>query len=98
MRYLLMIPLLLCASPAPGAEFTVLRPQQSNVSFVSKQMGVPVEGNFKKFAARIAVDPARPEAGLARIDIELAVAVIHQPGAIRQIERDILVVGRPELN
>ena len=72
MRYLLIIPLLLAASPVLGAEFTVLRPQQSNISFVSKQMGVPVEGNFRKFAARIAVDPARPEAGSAHIDIDLA--------------------------
>ncbi|HEY4697548.1 MAG TPA: YceI family protein [Gallionella sp.] len=72
MKYLLIIPLLLAASPVLGAEFTVLRPQQSNISFVSKQMGVPVEGNFRKFAARIAVDPAKPEAGMAHIDIELA--------------------------
>ncbi len=72
MKYLLMIPLLLAVSPAQGAEFTMLRPQQSNISFVSKQMGVPVEGNFRKFAARIAVDPARLEAGTAHIDIELA--------------------------
>ena len=72
MKYLLMIPLLLAASPAPGAEFTVLRPQQSSITFVSKQMGVPVEGNFRKFAARIAVDPARLESGSAHIDIDLA--------------------------
>lgn len=72
MRYLPAIPLLLAASLASGAEFTVLRPQQSSVTFVSKQMGVPVEGSFRKFTARIAVDPARPEAGTARIDIDLA--------------------------
>ncbi len=72
MRYLLIVPLLFCASPVLGAEFTVLRPQQSSITFVSKQMGVPVEGNFRKFAARIAVDPARLEAGTAHIDIELA--------------------------
>lgn len=71
MKYLLMLPLLL-SSLASGAEFTVLRPQQSSVAFVSKQMGVPVEGSFRKFTARIAVDPARPEAGTARIDIDIA--------------------------
>ncbi|HEU0220413.1 MAG TPA: YceI family protein [Gallionella sp.] len=72
MKHLLVIPLLLAALPASGAEFTVLRPQQSSITFVSKQMGVPVEGSFRKFTARIAVDPARPEAGTARIDIDLA--------------------------
>lgn len=71
MKYLI-IPLLFAAQPASGAEFTVLRPQQSSVTFVSKQMGVPVEGSFRKFAAHIALDPARPEAGTARIDIDLA--------------------------
>lgn len=72
MKHWLIVPLLLTTSPASGAEFTVLRPQQSIISFVSKQMGVPVEGGFRKFTARIAVDPARPEAGTARIDIDLA--------------------------
>jgi len=65
--------LLLCiALPASAADFTVLRPQQSSVAFVSKQMGVPVEGSFRKFSANIRVDPAKPEQGKARIDIDLA--------------------------
>lgn len=71
MKRFLIIPLLLIALPALGTEFNVLRPQQSSITFVSKQMGVPVEGNFKKFAAQIAVHPAKPEAGTARIDIDL---------------------------
>lgn len=72
MKHLLIAPLLLAAPLASAAEFTVLRPQQSSVTFVSKQMGVPVEGSFRKFTARIAIDPARPEAGKAHIDIDLA--------------------------
>lgn len=72
MKHWLVVPLLLAASLASGAEFTVLRPQQSSITFVSKQMGVPVEGSFRQFTARIAVDPARPEGGTARIDIYLA--------------------------
>jgi len=72
MKPWLIVPLLFAATQASGAEFTVLRPQQSSITFVSKQMGVPVEGSFRKFTARIAVDPTRPEAGTARIDIDLA--------------------------
>lgn len=34
-------------------------PAQSQITFVSKQMGVPVEGQFKKFDAQIAFDPAK---------------------------------------
>ena len=61
-----------CAAlAAQAAEFGVVQPARSGVSFVSKQMGVPVEGDFKKFSAQIAIDPARPEAGRARIDVDL---------------------------
>lgn len=72
MKHWLMIAALLAAPLASGAEFTVLRPQQSSITFASKQMGVPVEGSFRKFTASIAVDPARPETGTAHIDIDLA--------------------------
>ena len=72
MKHWLIVPLLFAALTASGAEFTVLRLQQSSVTFVSKQMGVPVEGSFRKFTAHITVDPAKPEAGTARIDIDLA--------------------------
>lgn len=37
-----------------------LVPAQSDITFVSKQMGVPVEGHFRKFDGQIAFDPAKP--------------------------------------
>ncbi len=63
--------LLLLAMQAGATEFKVLHPQQSSVSFVSKQMGVPVDGVFRKFTANITLDPAKPEQGHARIDIDV---------------------------
>lgn len=72
MKRVLMVPLLLAASLASGAEYSVLLPQQSSIAFVSKQMNVPVEGSFKKFDTRITVDPAKPETGKAQIEIDLA--------------------------
>jgi polyisoprenoid-binding protein YceI len=57
---------------AQAAEFSVLRPQQSSVAFVSRQMGVSVDGDFKRFSASITVDPAKPEQGKARLDIDIA--------------------------
>ena len=65
---------LLAALPllATAAEFNAVLPDKSRIAFVSKQMGVPVEGGFRKFAAQVAFDPARPEAGRAQIEIELA--------------------------
>lgn len=63
---------LLLPLAAAATEFNVVQADKSRISFVSKQMGVPVEGAFKKFAAQIALDPAKPEAGRAQIDIDLA--------------------------
>ena len=71
MKYGLLPVLLLCFSSAAAEEFNSLRPQQSSVTFVSKQMGVPVAGSFKKFSAEISVNPAKPETGSARINIDL---------------------------
>ena len=55
-----------------AADLTVFAPEKSSLSFVSKQMGVPVEGKFRKFDARLVVDPAKPEAGKVQLDIDLA--------------------------
>lgn len=57
---------------AAAAEFNAVQPEQSRVTFVSRQMGVPVDGSFRKFAAQVAFDPAKPEAGRAQVDIDLA--------------------------
>ena len=66
--------LMLAALPlaAQAVEYNLVQPEKSRVTFVSKQMGVPVEGGFGKFAAQIAFDPAKPEAGRAQIDLDLA--------------------------
>jgi polyisoprenoid-binding protein YceI len=44
---------------------------KSHVTFVSKQMSVPVEGVFKKFNAQIQINPALAEKGKANIEIDL---------------------------
>ncbi|GKT25801.1 YceI family protein [Acidovorax sp. SUPP3334] len=48
---------LLASAPAFAQQKLV--PEQSEITFVSKQMGVPVEGRFKKFDAQVAFDPAK---------------------------------------
>lgn len=57
---------------AHAAEFNALRVNQSQVSFVFKQMNVPIEGSFKRFNGQIRFDPANPALARAAIDIELA--------------------------
>jgi polyisoprenoid-binding protein YceI len=62
---------LLAAAAAPACAQQKLVPAQSEISFVSKQMGVPVEGRFKKFDAQVAFDPKKPEASKIGIAIDL---------------------------
>ena len=47
-------------------------PAKSQIRFVTKQMNVPVEGQFKKFDATVAFDPAKPEATKAEFEVDLA--------------------------
>ena len=53
-----------------------LVPAQSEIVFISKQMGVPVEGRFKKFDAQIAFDPAKPAAGKIAFTVDMASATL----------------------
>jgi polyisoprenoid-binding protein YceI len=69
----ILLPLLLVASfSAHAVEYKAVVPEKSQVTFTSKQMGVPVDGSFKKFTAALNFDPAKPEAGKAQIEIDLA--------------------------
>jgi polyisoprenoid-binding protein YceI len=43
---------------------------KSTLVAVSRQMSVPVEGRFTKFDAQIAFDPAKPQAGTARVTVD----------------------------
>ncbi len=45
-------------------------PAGSEIGFVSKQMGVPVEGRFKQWTARISFDPKKAEAGMVNFTIQ----------------------------
>ena len=72
MKYPLLALAALLPLAATAAEFNVVQADKSQIAFVSKQMGVPVEGRFKKFAAQVAFDPAKPETGRAQIEIDLA--------------------------
>ena len=56
-----------------------LVPAQSEIVFVSKQMGVPVEGRFKKFDSQLAFDPAKPEASKIAFTVDVASATLGVP-------------------
>jgi polyisoprenoid-binding protein YceI len=64
-----------------------LVPAQSEIVFVSKQMGVPVEGRFKKFDAQIAFDPAKPEASKIAFTVDIASATMGVPESDAELPR-----------
>lgn len=68
----LLLALALPLMPLAHAASFALQPDKSALTFVYKQMGVPVDGRFKKFSAAIDFDPAKPAAAKASIDVDLA--------------------------
>jgi polyisoprenoid-binding protein YceI len=72
MKAFLVLMGLMLVAPAHALEYRTVLPKQSTIQFEFRQMGVPVEGRFKRFVAQMRFDPARPEAAQARIEIDLA--------------------------
>ena len=64
---------------APALADQKLVPAQSEIQFVSKQMGVPVEGHFKKFDAQIAFDPAKLATSKIAFTVDTGSATLGVP-------------------
>ena len=63
---------LLLAAVLPVFAQQKIIPAQSSIKFVSRQMNVPVEGQFKRFDATVTFDPKKPEATKAEFEVDLA--------------------------
>ncbi len=73
------------APPAVSAQKLVVA--ESEVGFVSKQMGVPIQGKFERFDGRIAVDAAKPETGKVAFTVELGSAAIGTPQTLTELKK-----------
>ena len=62
----------LAAFSALGQAPQKIIPGKSTIRFVATQMNVAVEGQFKKFDATVAFDPAKPQATRAEFEVDLA--------------------------
>lgn len=67
----LLIPLLLATSALAAQAAATLQPEKSDLGFTFKQMGVPVDGKFKKFDAQLDFDAKKPEAGKIAFAVDL---------------------------
>ena len=57
------------AAPAPAPQ--ALQAAQSEVTFVAKQLGVPLSGRFKAFSAQTQFDPKAPAGGQIAFSVDL---------------------------
>ena len=83
---------LISAFSVQAAEYNQVQADKSAIHFVYKQMGVAVDGTFKKFSSQLNFDPAKPAAAKAIFDVELGSV---DTGAS---EGDDEVAGKPWFN
>lgn len=77
------------APPALAQAPAKLVVAQSEVSFVTKQMGVPVDGRFKKFDAQIHLDPKKPEGGSVAFSVDTGSASLGVPESDAEMPKAI---------
>jgi polyisoprenoid-binding protein YceI len=56
-----------------------LIPAQSEIAFTTKQMGVPLEGHFKKFDAQVSFDTTKPETAKIAFTVDTGSATLGAP-------------------
>ena len=77
---------------AQAVEFNQVQTDKSAINFTYKQMGVAVDGKFRRFSSQLSFDPAKPTAAKATFDVELASVDTGAP------EGDDEVAGKPWFN
>ncbi len=83
MNFFALIPAVLTvafsAAALPAAAQQKLLSGQSSIAFEIKQMGVPVQGHFKQFDARISFDAAKLAASKVNFTVDMASATLGAP-------------------
>ena len=60
------------AASAHAVEYSQVQADQSRIAFAYQQMGVSMDGAFRRFSSQLRFDPAAPQAASATIEVELA--------------------------
>ena len=70
----ILSPLALAAALLPlsaqAIEYTQVQAAKSRVIFTYQQMGVAVDGHFRKFSGQLSFDPAKPTAARVSFDVD----------------------------
>ncbi len=91
-RFALALTLAASLGAAHAVEYTQVQADKSAINFTYKQMGVALDGKFKKFASQLSFDPAKATAAKASFEVDLASI---DTGAT---EGDQEVAGKPWFN
>ncbi|WP_371322617.1 YceI family protein [Dechloromonas sp. ZY10] len=83
---------LFLAPLAHAVEYTQVQADKSTVQFSYQQMGVKMDGRFRKFSSQLSFDPAKPAAARVSFEVELASVDTGSP------EADQEVAGKPWFN
>lgn len=86
-RLLALCMALACAVAADGAGAQTLLEARSSIHFVSRQMGVPVEGRFRRFKLQGRFDPQRPAHSAVQLDIDLGSVEIGHADTERELRK-----------
>lgn len=73
--------------PAMAAE-QALVPAQSEVSFVARQLGVPLDGKFKTFSAQSAFDPKSPQTSKIAFTVDLGSVAVNTDANAELVKPD----------
>jgi polyisoprenoid-binding protein YceI len=73
------------ARPAAPAAAPALIAAQSDISFVSHQMGVPIDGRFRRFDAQVQFDPKAPQKGHFLIDVDVTSVSLPTSDAMEEV-------------
>ena len=82
----------LTAATAQAVDYNKIQPKQSQITFRYQQMGVAMDGKFKRFTSQLSFDPAQPAKAKASFDVELASIDTGSS------EADSEVAGKPWFN
>ncbi len=63
---------MLASTSAHAVEYSQVQAAQSSIAFKYQQMGVDMDGKFKRYNSQLSFDPEQPAKARARFDIELA--------------------------
>ena len=78
--------LLLSSTGIQAAEYRRVDLAASHIRFTSRQMGVPVDGAFRKFDASVALDPEAPSAARGQLRIDLS----SIDTGVREVNEEVL--------